>query len=712
MISSASPANSFQNIKEVIKVVNKLRDFGIESDKIELPKIVVIGVQSSGKSSLLEQIVQLDFLPRGSGVVTRCPLEIRLIEVTNRGSDFKPYAYFFEEKQKIYHDFEQVKQQIQKITNEIAGPGKKIVDKVITLTIYQSQCPTLTLIDLPGMTLNSVGDQKDVERVTQDMTKKYITEKTTIILCVIPINQDLENSLALNLARSVDQQGERTIGVLTMIDIMNPGTNCENVLKNEQIPLKHRYYGMKPRSQKDINENVSVQEAISREQLYFSSHEIYSMYPEYTGTNALTNKLSVLLDSHIRTFLPSIHEKIKKTLQDRIKDRNRLGNKFPTDVSQQLHEIINIINNSMNLFKQAMTHYDASDIQNIDTIKVNQRVGKSYTDYQFDQYMEFCKKISKDSIYNVKMKDIMKELGKCRMQVNGFLPFQVFESQIKQKICSFEDEALVMLDMVKEHVRKVLSHCVNLQSFPNQKIKNIMQNILLKFITAEYQSTYSHIKTMFYCYKDCVCSKMIDICETENKLKQGFLFINKEKDQKISLYDYISKNKQFMEWTIEEVMIQQEKLSNYTITQADLLNINTKAEEVKSTDEILKYSIIYYKYLDNFRKIISDQIPQSVQALFINMLCKNLIIKVFQAIQSKEYKDEIEKHLKEDELIVKKRDNIIQSIEKLAKANDRLQCLIDQSQDYDQQLYVTEGEDQLMQNIISVETIKSYESDL
>ncbi|KAL4426306.1 hypothetical protein ABPG74_006563 [Tetrahymena malaccensis] len=711
MITSTTSVNNFQNIKEVIKVVNKLRDFGIESDKIELPKIVVIGVQSSGKSSLLEQIVQLDFLPRGSGVVTRCPLEIRLIEVTNRGSDFKPYAYFFEEKSKIYHDFEQVKQEIQKITNEIAGPGKKIVDKVITLTICQSQCPTLTLIDLPGMTLNSVGDQKDVQRVTEDMTKKYINEKSTIILCVIPINQDLENSLALNLAKSVDEQGERTIGVLTMIDIMNPGTNCENVLKNEQIPLKHRYYGMKPRSQKDINENVSVQEAISKEQLYFSTHEIYSMYPEYTGTNALTNKLSILLDSHIRTSLPLIHDKIKKTLQDRIKERNKLGNKFPTDVSQQLHEIINIINNSMNLFKQAMTHYDASDIQNIKIIKDHNRVGKSFTDHQFDQYMEFCKKISRDSIYNVKMKDIMNELSKCRMQVNGFLPFQVFESQIKEKICKFEEEALSMLQIVKEHIKKVLNHCINQQSFPNQKIKNILQNILLKFITSEYQSTYSHIKTMFYCYKDCVCSKMIDICETEDKLKQSFVFINKEKDQKISLYDYISKNKQFMEWTVQEIMIQQEKLCNQTISQMDLLNIYTKAEEIKSTDEILKYSIIYYKYLDNFRKIISDQIPQSVQALFINNLCKNLIIKVFQAIQSKEYKEQIEKHLKEDELIVKKRDNIIQSIEKLAKANERLQCLIDQSQDQDQMLYITEAEDQTKINVISSETIKSFDSD-
>ncbi|EAR82322.2 dynamin central region family protein (macronuclear) [Tetrahymena thermophila SB210] len=695
MTNTIVPANNFQNIKEVIKVVNKLRDFGIESDKIQLPKIVVIGVQSSGKSSLLEQIVQLDFLPRGTGVVTRCPLEIRLIEVTNQDSDFKPYAYFFEERQKIFHDFELVKKEIQKITNDFAGPGKKIVDKVITLTIYQAQCPTLTLIDLPGMTLNSVGDQKDIERVTQDMTKKYIIEKTTIILCVIPINQDLENSLALNLARSVDENGERTIGVLTMIDIMNPGTNCENVLKNRQIPLLHRYYGMKPRSQKDINENVSVQEAIQREQLYFTSHQIYSMYPEYTGTNALTNKLSTLLDSHIRTFLPSIHKKIKMTLSERIKERQQLGNEFPTEVTQQLYELTNIINTSLNLFKQAMTNYDASEIQNIGKIKVDERVGKSYADFLFDKYLLICKKISEEQVFKVKMKDLIKELGKFRVQVNGFLPFEVFESQIKQKINLYETEAIVILEQLKEHVRKVLNHCIDLFPFPNNKIKKIMQDILQNFVQTEYNFTSSHIKTAFYCYKDCICSKMIDIHETESKLKQNHVYLQNDNQQKKVLYEYISKNKSFMEWTVQEIMIKAENLCNVPITMSDLQNTYTKAEEkVQNTDEVLRYSIIYYKYMDNFRKQISDQIPQCIQSLFINSLCKNLMVKVFQAIQSKEYKEIIEKNLKEDEIIATKRAKVIQSIQKLAKANDRLERLIDQGQNCNHMLSTTYGDEE------------------
>lgn len=61
-------------------MIDKLKDIGLDKH-ITLPKIIVVGSQSSGKSSLLESIVGLDFLPRGSGVVTRRPLELRLVSV-------------------------------------------------------------------------------------------------------------------------------------------------------------------------------------------------------------------------------------------------------------------------------------------------------------------------------------------------------------------------------------------------------------------------------------------------------------------------------------------------------------------------------------------------------------------------------------------------------------------------------------------------------
>ena len=79
----------FTKLRAMINLVDKLRDIGVDQ-YIELPKICVLGTQSSGKSSVLESIVGMDFLPRGEGLCTRRPLELRLNHVPE--SDGKPYG--------------------------------------------------------------------------------------------------------------------------------------------------------------------------------------------------------------------------------------------------------------------------------------------------------------------------------------------------------------------------------------------------------------------------------------------------------------------------------------------------------------------------------------------------------------------------------------------------------------------------------------------
>lgn len=90
-----SGANLYDNLRRFIDTIDKLRDHGLDK-YIQLPRIVVLGSQSSGKSSLLESIVGIDFLPRGDGVVTRRPLELRLIRMKDTGSKVPPYAVFEE----------------------------------------------------------------------------------------------------------------------------------------------------------------------------------------------------------------------------------------------------------------------------------------------------------------------------------------------------------------------------------------------------------------------------------------------------------------------------------------------------------------------------------------------------------------------------------------------------------------------------------------
>jgi hypothetical protein len=107
----------------------------------------------------------------------------------------------------------------------------------------------LTLIDLPGITRISVGQQYDVEKVTIEMAKRYCIEDRTIILAVIPANADMATSQGLDLARKWDPKGERTLGVITKIDIMDRGTDAKKMIMNQDIPLTLGYVGIKNRSQ-------------------------------------------------------------------------------------------------------------------------------------------------------------------------------------------------------------------------------------------------------------------------------------------------------------------------------------------------------------------------------------------------------------------------------------------------------------------------------
>jgi hypothetical protein len=138
----------FEGLRKVISAVDRLRDFGLE-EYIKLPRVVVVGTQSAGKSSLLEQIVGIDCLPRGSGVVTRRPLEIRLIydpSITH------PYGEFKEVPDKKFTDFEKVKSVINELTDKVCGSSKNIVDNPIILYVRSANSPNLTLVDLPGIT--------------------------------------------------------------------------------------------------------------------------------------------------------------------------------------------------------------------------------------------------------------------------------------------------------------------------------------------------------------------------------------------------------------------------------------------------------------------------------------------------------------------------------------------------------------------------------
>ncbi|CDQ88071.1 unnamed protein product [Oncorhynchus mykiss] len=193
-----------RGMEDLIPLINKLQDafssIG-QSCNLDLPQIAVVGGQSAGKSSVLENFVGRDFLPRGSGIVTRRPLILQLC--FNKAE----YAEFLHCKGRKFVDFEEVRAEIEAETDRITGSNKGISPIPINLRVYSPNVLNLTLIDLPGMTKVAVGDQPlDIEHQIRDMLLQFITKESCLILAVTPANQDLANSDALKIAKEVDPQ--------------------------------------------------------------------------------------------------------------------------------------------------------------------------------------------------------------------------------------------------------------------------------------------------------------------------------------------------------------------------------------------------------------------------------------------------------------------------------------------------------------------------
>jgi dynamin 1-like protein len=309
-------------MEEISQVYNRLQTIfnscNVRLD-IDLPQIVVLGSQSSGKSSVLESIVGRDFLPRGVGIVTRRPLVLQLI---NHGG--LEYATF-EHKRGKFTDYALVRQEIIDETNQVAE-GKSISALPINLKIFSPHVINLSLIDLPGLVSNPLpGQPRDIVTTVRRMILDYISPENTIILAITPANTDIATSEAIQYARQVDPDGERTIGVLTKLDLMDRGTDAVDVLKGEVIPLKLGYVGVVCRSQAEINESLNFESHLENERRFFELHPKYEQFADKLGAPYLAKRLSQMLFEHINRHLPELQSNLDQIHRKKTLELDRLG---------------------------------------------------------------------------------------------------------------------------------------------------------------------------------------------------------------------------------------------------------------------------------------------------------------------------------------------------------------------------------------------------
>ncbi|XP_034216250.1 dynamin-related protein 1E-like isoform X1 [Prunus dulcis] len=315
-----------------------------------LPSVAVVGGQSSGKSSVLESIVGRDFLPRGSGIVTRRPLVLQLHK-TEQG--MQEYAEFLHMEKKRFTDFSVIRKEIQDETDRITGRSKQISHVPIHLSIYSPNVVNLTLIDLPGLTKVAVeGQPESIVQDIENMVRSFIEKPNCIILAITPANQDIATSDAIRIARQVDPAGERTFGVLTKLDLMDKGTNALDVLEGRSYRLQHPWVGIVNRSQVDINKNVDMIAARRREREFFSSSPDYGNLASKMGSEYLAKLLSKHLESVIKARIPGIASLINKSIGELEAELDYLGRPVAIDAGAQLYTILELCRAFDRIFKE------------------------------------------------------------------------------------------------------------------------------------------------------------------------------------------------------------------------------------------------------------------------------------------------------------------------------------------------------------------------
>ncbi|PHH83526.1 hypothetical protein CDD82_7567 [Ophiocordyceps australis] len=341
--------------KKMIEIRSILQKVG-QSSSLTLPSIVVIGSQSSGKSSVLEAIVGHEFLPKGTNMVTRRPIELTLV---NTPSSREEYGEFPDLGLRRISDFSSIQRTLTEL-NLAVSDAECVSDNPIHLTVYSPHVPDLSLIDLPGY-IQVVGRDQPLElkQKISELCDKYI-QPPNVILAISAADVDLANSTALRASRRVDPRGERTIGVVTKMDLVDPARGAA-ILKDTQYPLRLGYVGVvskapqSPSLFKMGSANSNLLTAISKnENSFFSSHP--SQYGQDAGVNVgtttLRRKLMQVLEQTMSSSLQSTSDAIKQELEEATYEFKVQYNDRPLSAESYLAESLDAFKHSFKQFAE------------------------------------------------------------------------------------------------------------------------------------------------------------------------------------------------------------------------------------------------------------------------------------------------------------------------------------------------------------------------
>ena len=296
----------------------------------------------------------------------------------------------------------------------------------------------------------------------------------------------MATSDSIQIAKRLDPEGRRTLGVITKIDIMDKGSDARDMLLNHEIPLTLGFVGVKGRSQQDINNKMPVSDALKIEQKFFSEHPIYSTLPETVcGTKALIEKLTKVLFVLIKDNLPVLKREIVRKREDNEAKLKALGPSLPRNYNDKFEYMWKLTQDLVELFKNEIDGKYDPNRKALRSKDGGASIGWKIRSKFDDFFKEF---VAKDyrACKDLTDADISMALNRFQtVVIPGFPSIDAFLYLINPKLERLRMPSLALIDKVFSKMEKLVSKLTRkiFEKFPeveHEVHEIIMNDLILK----------------------------------------------------------------------------------------------------------------------------------------------------------------------------------------------------------------------------------------
>ncbi|KAG2302568.1 hypothetical protein Bca52824_031219 [Brassica carinata] len=620
-------------IRPLLDTVDRLRNLNVMREGIQLPTIVVVGDQSSGKSSVLESLAGIS-LPRGQGICTRVPLVMRL----QRSYSTEPEIWLEYGDKVVHTDEEHIAQAICAATDVIAGSGKGVSDAPLTLHVKKAGVPDLTMVDLPGITRVPVnGQPENIYEQISAMIMKYITPQESIVLNVQSATVDFTTCESIRMSRQVDKTGQRTLAVVTKADMAPEGLLQKVTADDVSIGLG--YVCVRNRIGEETYEEARMQE-----ELLFKTHPMLRLIDDdIVGIPVLAQKLMLIQATMIARCLPEIVRKINEKMESSVLELNKLP-MVMASTGEALMTLMDIIGSAKESLLRILIQGDFSEYPEDHKMHCTARLAE-----MLSQFSDTLQAQPKDVTTEFLMDEI-KILDECKcVGLPNFIPRSAFLAILSQYVDGIHSKPVEFIKKIWEYIEAILIPVISkyAENFPQiqSSIKRAGRNLITKM-------------------KEQSVNRVAEIVEMEK------------------LTDYTCNPDYMTSWT--EKMFRS-KASSTLFSLGGFGDVKISHLR-KYHAHLLQQAFDMKMRIASYWNIVLRRIVDNL-ALFLQFSVKNLVNAQFQKEIVAEMVDPrggggVERMMEESPSVASKREKLKKSVKLLKESKDVVAAIVDQSSGY------------------------------